>query len=269
MELKRVLFIGGPWPKFASVNIRCIEIATYLGCDYAVNIRSIHELPAKYSCFICVKSRLPEADMEELCKRGCVIWDIIDYIPPNTTNIHLYIASTQLIAEQVPASSAVEIIPHHHCNYDNAIRSSAELRPSWIGGKHWYPDLSRVDHRACFIEGWTNHQVAAAYLETGIGLNLRARTHDYARHIAMNSGLKLINCIGFGIPSISEKEQPYIEVGPDCTLFTDDLQYAELVVQLQNDDGLYDKIKKNCLAQSNRYHIREIAARYKKLISRL
>ena len=34
MDLRRVLFVGGDAGKLASVQIRCVEVAKRLGCDY-------------------------------------------------------------------------------------------------------------------------------------------------------------------------------------------------------------------------------------------
>jgi hypothetical protein len=85
----------------------------------------------------------------------------------------------------------------------------------------------------------------------------------------INSGIKLINCIGFGIPSISNDEPAYHEIGEDCTLFTDLEHCADKVYQLQTDCQLYRAMRENCLHKASSFHISSIVCKYKALIKSL
>jgi len=97
----------------------------------------------------------------------------------------------------------------------------------------------------------------------------RTTTNLFDIHLALNSGIKLINCIGFGIPSISSDEPAYHEFGEDCTIFSSIRGCAKWVRALQNDDDLYMDLRKKCLRQAKKFHIDTIAGQYKKLLESL
>jgi glycosyltransferase involved in cell wall biosynthesis len=113
----------------------------------------------------------------------------------------------------------------------------------------------------------------------GIGLNFRGGGSwanpqhpaklQYDFHVALNSGIKLINCLGFGTPSVSADESAYREIGEDCTIFSEPAQCAQWVRELQINDALYGKLRKNCLLKSKRFHLDTIAMEYKKLLQSL
>jgi len=163
----------------------------------------------------------------------------------------------------------VEIIPHHHCNFDGIPNPPAFRRPGWIGTKHWYPKMEGFDHDVYSVRQMNALNVASSYRQIGIGLNLRAERPESAFHIKINTGIKLINCIGFGIPSISSDEPAYREIGESCTIFAGLKDCAHWVTQLQNDEQLYHKIRENCLLNSSKFHISSILKKYEVLITSL
>lgn len=269
MDLNEILFIGGGWPKLASVNIRCVDIARRLGCAYRVNVRTADEIPDCYRAFICVKTRLQSDGLQELAKRGQVIWDIIDVMPPDDGYIAKYIASTSVVSEMYKGRGKIDLIPHYHCNFDGRPNPADLRRPAWIGQAHWYPPLAGFEHSVHDISGAGRDEVVAAYRTAGIGLNLRAAVNGTMTHSILNAGIKLINCIGFGIPSISAVEPPYQEIGEGCTIFTDTIDCADLVRRLRDDSALYDELRMNCLRRAPSFHIDAIAQRYREFVAAL
>ena len=97
IDKRDILFVGGAWPKLASVQIRCVDIAAYLGCDYKVNVKAISEIDARYRAVVFVKVRLSDEDLVELSRRAQVIWDIIDVNPPQLPPDTIFLASTNVV----------------------------------------------------------------------------------------------------------------------------------------------------------------------------
>jgi hypothetical protein len=269
MKLADVLFIGGRWPKFASVQIRCVDIATRLGCAYCVNVKSLEQIPTRFQAFICVKARLKPGDLTLLAKRGPVVWDTIDNGPTSPESIAHYVVSTETARRATDRARPVSVIRHHHCNFDRTVNDPTLRRPAWIGNLQWYPQMPRIDHDMFNVLGRTQAEIASAYRGAGIGLNLRARAEGYERHALLNSGIKLINCIGFGIPSVSEPEPSYLELGQGCTLFTDLAGSAAAVEHLKRDDRDYLELSARCRDRAEYFHLDTVAAEYRKLIAAL
>lgn len=270
MKLTDTLFIGGYWPRLASVNIRCVDIARRLGCEYRVNVCSIDEIPHRYRAFICVKAKLSHEDLDCLARRGVVVWDILDAVPPEHHAVSVYLASTETVRRMLGGRDRrIEVIPHYHCNFEGEPNPLNGTHPGWIGQIHWYPKLQGFEHSVHDISGASRSDVTAAYRGVGIGLNLRAQKPGTELHAQINAGIKLINCIGFGLPSISSREHPYLELGGEYTLFADSLDCAPLVRQLQDDKDLYRELRSNCMARARDFHVDSIARKYRDFIGSL
>jgi hypothetical protein len=268
-ELGRVLFIGGNPRQFPSVQIRCEDIASRLGCDRVFSAKKAKEIPREYSVFVCVKANFNQDEILKLSRRGIVIWDVVDNAPPKQ-GVSIYLTSTEKARQVFKDYGRVEMIPHHHCNFSGIPNSQECRRPGWIGTLHWYPKLEDIEHDFYDVRRMTVNDVISAHRRIGVGLNIRAKgLRKYAHHMEINSGIKLINCIGFGIPSISNDEPAYHEIGEDCTLFTDLEHCADKVYQLQTDSQLYRAMRDNCLHKASSFHISSIVCKYKALIKSL
>jgi hypothetical protein len=263
--LRRTIFIGGPEVR-SSVKIRCIQIANHLGCDCIYNNIDINHIPNHKNVFICVKAKLSDDDLSYLTNKGIVIWDIHDTIPP-LQFIDYYLTSSIGAYNEFFDIKTTFIIPHHHCNI-NGLTNPIDMirRPSWIGRPYWCPDFGLLDYDFYNTNYMSHYEIIDAYKKTGIGLNFRAKRSESDFHIKINPGVKLLNSIGFGIPSISEKEPSYINFGEDCTIFADINECQDIVEKLKNDDNLYRKIHINCLKLAPEYHISKIAPMYLNLL---
>lgn len=266
----------------ASVRIRCEEIAIRLACDRAYGIHCVDDIPRHYRAFVCVKPALDTGALATLAKRGIVIWDVLDSTPPQSS-VDVYLTSTRAAARMITAPGRRVVIHHYHCNIERRPRLDYGRRIGYVGNEHWYPTLSAIPHDRYFVHGWTRQQVVAAYQGLHIALNLR-RTEpvedrflpahakdrpDHHLHVACNSGIKLINCIGFGLPSVSACEPAYSEIGNDCTMFSDLQTYPSAVAELQHDDDRYQRIVSACRDLEPCFHIDAILDQYRRLVASL
>jgi hypothetical protein len=273
------------------VQIRCVDVAKRLGCNFHLGACQAAQVPAGYDTFICVKAVLWPGEYAKLARRGKVVWDIID-LPPPREHIAAYLASNSLTQELFGDYGRVEVIPHYHCDFTGRPNRPGLRRPVWLGARHWMPPLAGFDFDAHAVEGLTRAQVVRIFRQTGIGLNLRigraqynpprrfaklADPHQRAQalrdffdfHLAVNSGIKLINCLGFGVPSISSDEPAYREFAPECTIFSGLKNCAKWIHALQEDQALYNDLRKKCLQKARDFHIDTVARRYKLFLQSL
>jgi hypothetical protein len=291
MDLREVLFLGGDGGNLAAVKVRGLDIARRLGCDFTYGEKFVAQIHDRYSAYVCVKPAFRRTELKELARRGPVIWDIIDEFPPRE-NVAVYLASTAVAQELFANYGRVELIPHHHCNFEGQPSDPANRRPAWIGSRHWLPAFEGFNYDTYFVEGMARAEVARSFRKTGIGLNFRGEAairdrvaltrhaatpeenQEYAKtlynfHVVINSGIKLINCLGFGLPSVSSGEPAYLEIGEGCTIFSDLKDCAKWVRALQNDGDLYRDFRQRCLRRSKKFHIDAIAAKYRRLLESL
>lgn len=269
--LQKVVFIGGR-SYFPSVRVRCIEVANAIGCDYITDVDSIADIPKDKEIFICVKPLFNKEDLADLQKRGVVIWDIHDnYCPRNF--IDYYLVSSKGAYQKFCSYGKTYIIPHHHCNFSGFFRRSRlRGKPTWMGSPEWIPSDLHFDFEVYNSKDMTTEQVYDVYRNSTILLNIRAATsitsESVSEHIRVNPGIKLINSIGFGVPSISSPEPAYLEIGPECTLFAKDSEDCKnLVIQLQQDDDLYNRLRNNCIFKASQYSLANIAQKYLDLLT--
>ena len=293
MNLKKVFFLGGDHFRPA-VKVRCVDIATRLGCAIKTGVKYAAEVPEQYYVYVCVKPTLLEpGELHKLAKRGKVVWDVVDYFPPKA-DVEVYLTSTTLARDVYSYYGKVAMIPHHHCNFEGTPNPLGTRQPVWIGSSEWFPRLRGFEFPTYFSNHMSREEVVSIYRQMGIGLNLRGtsnlllnpptayglsnasasklrgtrkKMHD--AHLVLSSGIKLINCMGFGIPSISSDEPAYHDFGADCTIFTNIKNCAKWVRALQHDDDLYMDLRKKCLRKAGRFHIDAIIGKYKKLLHSL
>lgn len=269
--LHKVLFVGGR-SHFPSVRVRCVEVAKAIGCDYITEVESISDIPRNKDIFICVKPLFNKKVLEELQKRGIVIWDVHDnYCPRNF--VDYYLVSSKGAYEKFRSYGQTFIIPHHHCNF-SGFPNPSRLRgkPIWIGSSEWVPSDLNFDCEIYNSKEMTTKDIIDVYSNSTILLNIRALTsitsESVSEHIKINPGIKLINSIGFGVPSISNQEPAYLEIGPECTIFVKSSEECKnWVIRLQQDDDLYNKLRNNCILKAPQYSLSNIAKKYLDLLT--
>jgi hypothetical protein len=274
-----ILFVGGNVNRLASIKIRCREIASRLGCDTHYEARRAEDVPNGYKAYVCVKPDFPRNEIGILARKGIVIWDILDEIPPQE-HVLSYIGSTQHVAQMFSRLGRVAVIPHYHCNIERVMSVADSSRIAYLGSEHWYPKLADIPHATYFADRWTREEVAAAYRQIGLAINYRHMGEIEARflkdprdarpdaqvHVRLNSGVKLINCLGFGIPSVSPPEPAYLEFGAGCTVVSLFEDFPKAVRDLSADREKYAALKARCLERAEEFHIDTIIRAYQKLL---
>jgi hypothetical protein len=226
------------WP---SAQVRCHQPAEALGLPVYTKLS---EIPKGMEFFITVKA---DRFLKDLQKRGRVIWDVVDEMPP--VNCDYYIACTEHAADYIRkyiGNKRVFVVPQHHCNIDNLPFVEPSDVATWVGSTAWYPgDLGFPYQRYDSPNVLTLKSVQAIYSRTGIGLNIRNKNSpNYNTHVHLNAGGKLANCIGFGIPSISDPEPSYKAMS-NCTLFIGEKTPKELYEELR-DEKVYKSLQEAC-----------------------
>ena len=262
-----VIFIGGNPQRHASVRIRAVEIAEALNCRCSLGANWAHDIP-EARAFVCVKPLFWPGQLAELGKRGKIIWDVVDNLPPRE-GVDVYLTSSGFARDLLREYGRTAMIPHRHRNFSGEPNHQGIRRPCWIGSAYWRPALPGLDHDAYFTDHMTAQQVAEAHRRTGIGLNFRKPAASHDIHAALNSGIKLINCIGYGIPSVSADEPAYREFGAHCTIFAELEDCAKWVRELQNNDSLFNDLRQKCIERASLFHINTIAEHYRQFFGTL
>ena len=270
----RVLFIGGS-VEWGSVQVRCQQIADAIGARWTAPDKPGGEwqngsIPEREldgrDLFVLVKSW--RVDRCALRARGRVIWDVLDDWPPYENVDALFVGSKSAergLTGQLPTY----VVPPHHCNLRNRVVAPDRKRGriTWIGSEQWLPkDLVNSSVNVHTILCASAESLESMYGEADLLLNVRRRDEanekHYVRHTALNPGTKLINAVGFGIPSVTEWEPWVEEVAPGCTAICEPGDGLATAARVLQDDQLYERMRLNCLKTAAAYSIETIAGRY-------
>ncbi|MFC1680611.1 glycosyltransferase [Pseudomonadota bacterium] len=214
--------------------------------------------------FVCTKVGLDPDELSALSKRGTLIWDIHDEVPPDAP-IDRYLTSTRSAKRAFEDLGEVSVIPHHHCNMSgapNVPEFGRGLVAGWIGAIKWLPQLNGTSYNTYLTDHMDFQEVVNAYRSIDIALNFRCETPVSKFHSQINPGIKIINCIGFGIPSVSANEPAYEEHGDGCTLFSTLDECEEKLEQLLKDKSLYESLRQNCIKKAGDFSIETICGKY-------
>lgn len=262
INLQEVIFLGGD-STFPSVRLRCVEVAKALGCDYVTDINSLDDVPLGKLIFVCVKPELTEEELSVLQTRGVVVWDIHE--KHYYHNVDYYLVSSYGAYKKYKELGSIHIIPHHHCNFSSAPNPLRKpSKPSWIGSPEWFPDLG-FDVDFYNVKEMTTEDVIEAYRNSTIMINIRGENDPlkpFDDHIAVNPGIKLINSIGFGIPSICNPEPSYFDLGPECTVFSTLADCETWVDRLIWDSDFYGELRLNCILKATNFNMDVIGQKY-------
>lgn len=270
---ERVLFVGGH-TRMGSVQMRCCQIAEAIGASWTSPAKpgsNWHgdEVPEAEidgrDIFVLVKNYM---DRRGLFERGYVIWDVLDDGPPRDY-IHAYVTSTRLVAELLGPSRPVYVIPHHHCNTENILLTPSRMRARmlWIGSSLWLPDeLIEQGVETHVISSMGHEDLANLYSRADVLINARrfnAKSPGrYWLHTILNSGMKVINAVGFGIPSVTEWEPWVAEVAPGCSLICAPGDAVRTARELLQNGEMYETLRKRCLDAAVMYSLDAVAKMY-------
>lgn len=254
---ERLLFISSAPDHFGSVRLRCKWPAEILNTNYVHVSKLTNEALEGRDIFVLMKTH--PSWISKLQKRGTVIWDVLDEIPPQTPD--LYFTSTKMAGEKLNLKK-FHVINHPYVPIASIVDNSDKRVPYWIGSKHWKPDLDFF-HITVATNNITVEALDQKYRQAGILLNLRIINREALFHAAINPGIKLINSIGYGIPSITSSIEAWIdELGPKATIRSTPENYNKNVNELLNNNDLYNELRNECLKIRHLYSPENISKRY-------
>jgi hypothetical protein len=210
---------------------------------------------------------LSQNELHLLSRRSFIIWDVIDRLPRFNGIGHFIFGSLFAMGlHQVGCGSTV--IRHHHCNRLGVINSDITKPVAWLGYQHWCPDIDVPFEKFAFPVNapMLQEEVIRAYQGMGISLNFRRSCPQSPRHVSLNSGIKLINSIGFGVPSLSALEPAYTEIGEGCTIFCQPSAIGENLTALKSDKQRYRAIRDRCILKASDFSLHTISRKYIELI---
>ncbi len=271
MDIKNVVFITNPW---ASSQIRGYQITNRLGC-----VCNPKELVDITNTFVFVKS-LPTQVFEHM------YIDVVDafallnelYKFPKAKIIAISEMAKTYITNR--CDNEVFVIPEHHCNFENAVRTRIEVTTAgFIGYKDNFivdPDLMREKLAEvglkfiCKFENdfKTREDICEFYKSIDIQLTLRPKFPKHACPPELKNSLKLSNAGSFRIPTVACNEPCYLKDYKDCFLVAANIEEAVIQCEyLKNHVGLYDWVTEDCHSRAQDFHIDNIIPKYKELLN--
>jgi hypothetical protein len=271
---ERTLFVGGD-VTLPSVQMRCRQIAEAIGAAWTApsapgdRWRPSAESLEGRDLFVLVKATV---DVRELAARGRIIWDVLDAAPPRT-HIDAYLTSTQIVSRLLGPHRAAYAIPQHHCNAGETFLSPDRTRGRmvWIGAAEWLPEeLAHQGVEVHTVGALDGEALAVLYGRADVLVNARrfdARMPSlHLFHTVLNAGIKVINAVGFGLPSVTEWEPWVDEIGVGCTEVCAPGEAAACARRLLQSADRYQALRDRCREAADRYSLRSAAASYVRML---
>jgi len=259
---KKILFIGGH-ENYPSVQIRCIQIAIALDCPYLLGKIEIENIPSEVKVLVLIKPQFGSQELEILSKRFILIWDLHDWIPEKVDFFHTVIFSTQHASNTFDYQGNKWIIPHHHCNFKSVRANPKDKTLLWVGREHWKPNLDTLNIKYVNVKNIDIIKLIELLQNSYIGINFRGKKLDTDDHIKINPGVKAINFMGFGVPSLSPQNEPaYQEWGSDGTIYCAEVELIRFVQKLLDDKEYYKKWSNKAFLKGKEFHIDKISNLY-------
>jgi hypothetical protein len=164
----------------------------------------------------------------------------------------------------------VFLIPHHHCNFERAIRDRDEITRVGITGSvgafQHIPEEIRyglVKRNIELVEWSTFYpRTYVANFHRSIDVHLQWRPWS---NRALSCPLKITNASSFGVPTIALDEPSFVEMKGCYIGVKTPEEWLKRFDELVSSPKLYEKMAKTCIKKSERYHISNIAKLYEAL----
>ena len=268
--LKQVYFIGGKAGR-PSTQIRCVQICEHLGIDYQTGPEIMWEALKGKRIVVLVKPLMNVADFVRIKQQAYVVWDLHDSCPPRWEIDH-FLFSTKHTSVVLNDLRPFSVIPHHHLNQSRTIEPIRNVQKiTYIGRPRWCPDdyLTSVNYKVFDTYKQPRPVLENVYRNTDILLNIRTEDAESKFHVSINPGVKLINAIGFGIPSVSFPEPAFIEIGGDVTAICDKSTLKDTIQELSNDYSRRKMMQDRCRLMAEKFHIDTVCYDYIQLFERI
>jgi glycosyltransferase involved in cell wall biosynthesis len=267
-----------------SAQVRAVQIAEALGCP-TLSVRQLTpEAAAGFDAIVYVKTFPDRAVLERIRRKGVKqVFDPVDEyrwwkIWARRSFVDAFIGANLTHAiwlEKRFGAPAVEL-PHHHCNFEE-LRIPPRRSPPTLGyiadAKRWRANR-RIARRlglplvTSLNQSQGRQGLAELYLAVDIGFEFRKASTDRR----FKPATKVVNFMSYGIPSVLGFETGYTEValhGEHCLYAHSPREMVLLLERLARDADLRVRMGEAGFEAARRYHIREIAGRYRAFLSDL
>jgi len=191
---------------------------------------------------------------------------------PHLTVISASDWNYQMLKKVLP--NKVVNIYEHHCNFERARRVRQGIKTvGCIGGagvfKYLPSDLkSKLAEKGIELVTFSNFQTRQDIVNFYLGVDVQIIWRpfaDYKQEGVLMNPLKLVNASAFGVPTIALDEPTFKQLD-GCYLPVVNLdEFMERLDSLIKSPSLYNEYSERCLAESEKYHIENIAKLYRQL----
>ncbi len=196
-----------------------------------------------------------------------------------------YITYTSAPVSRLKKAFGIEpvLIPDFHCNFENAVRPERTFNKALQIGNSFACDINfnwlaeRLRREACVSfksmvfdrsEDLTREDVCKALFNSDFFIDFRKDYMPVRRSRIMQSSLKLLNAMAFGVPAICYPREGYLLEGfQDCFHPAFDIDGIIAGVRLlQESETYYQHMLYSGLEKAKKFHISVIAELYKELL---
>lgn len=233
----------------------------------------------EYKIIIFVKLLPSFEEMKVLNEKG--IFQVIDLLDNyNVRNINKRInfinsfiaaSMSHKIWIREKFKKVVDIAPHHHFNSDgkkNTVKKDWPLSIGYVGDeKYWKFNK--------YIESFKGHKIIKDIDYNNLhliysSLDIASAARSDKQKSSLNSNLKLLNYMSYGIPCVASPESSYLEIarhGEECLFAQNNKEFLSFTDLLINDYELRLAISEKAYKSAKKFHISNIIKIYKKILS--
>lgn len=275
--MSKLLFVTmGIYP---SSRIRAEQVAKKLGAEVGIHLNG-------YDKIVFVKCWPDNIEFLYNFEVGKVYIDLIDsdaHLPiigqfPQVKVIAISEEAKKYVSRRIP--NPVYVIPEHHCNFENFLRSRKEVKVvGYVGSRHCL-DLDEIElktklarhelkFKCLFVDTLdvTRKDIVEFYKSIDIQVSFRGPRLVGNMPPEMKNALKLCNAGSFKIPTIGYPEFCW-EDFKDCYVEANTLDdVVKGCRELKDDSSLYDLVAKSMYDKAQDYHLDKIAKIYTKVLN--
>lgn len=166
-------------------------------------------------------------------------------------------------------SNKITLIPQHHCNFERLKRTRSEIKRVGIIGEesafeHLPKELEQeLTKRGIQLVKFSKFFSRQDIIDFYLSIDLQIVWRPYKK--ILSNPLKIVNAASFGIPTIALEEKTFKEMD-GCYIAVQDLKefLQSLDIYIKYPE-IYNLCSLECLKNSEKYHIDNIAKLYQEL----
>ncbi len=272
MGVKKIIFITNPW---ASSQIRGYQVAARLNA--VVNPQKITDID---DTFVFVKSLPVENVFNDMYIDIVDAYAILDELYKFPKAKIIAISEMAKTYIQNRCDNEVFVIPEHHCNFENTVRTRTNIATvGFIGYKdNFLLNVKEVSDALSDIglgflckfecDFKTREDICEFYMSIDIQLTFRPKFPKHPCPPELKNSLKLSNAGSFKIPTVACNEPSYVaDYAGRFSMAFDINSAVEACEKLKSDEAWYNIIQYLCSERAKDFHIDKIIPKYKELLN--